>query len=583
MWTKIKRFNTMRNQILIVYLLVMAIVLVLVGLITFKQVSSLVSSNAEKQIQQTAVQANGRMETLYNQLELLTRQVTTNPNVQKMLLDIVEGKMPTYKERQSLMQMVNSYQAYYNGIDSLELYLTDYSKLYPVDGRDLQNRLEQKWIDTAERGKGELLWVGTDPINPRYFLAMRRVSLFDRWFSSGGYLLVRINKNYFGFDDTPITNNLSDYTILVDDNNKTVHSNYSGPIEELLNMKEPFVTLDSRKYMVVRQESAITGWTMLIMTPVDTLTEGVSVLRTALLLSGAIGFIIFIVFSFFLSTLITNPIFKLITAMRRAREGELVHSPEMASTVEINELNDTYNQMVDQTNHLIQMVYEKEIITSRTELKALQAQINPHFLYNTLNALYWSLDEKGEEELADMVVAMSELFRYTINGSHKNEWVTIEEEYDHIEKYLQIMKIRFGDRLEWKLSSPESVLAVKIPKLLIQPLVENAILHGIGNKAGKGTVKVSIERAADSSNLVVMVTDNGPGMDQPTLRKIVDSMETGGVSSLKGTGMAIANVNRRLKLYYENMDLSLSIYSILGQGTWIVFEIPGEGSRHDEY
>ncbi|MFS0638780.1 sensor histidine kinase [Mesobacillus foraminis] len=578
MWAKLQRFNTMRNQILVVYLLVMAIVLVLIGLITFKQVSSLVSSNAEKQIQQTAVQANGRMETLYNQLELLTRQVVTNPSVQNMLLDIVEGGKPTYKEKQSLLQMVNSYQAYYNGIDSLELYLNNHSKLYPADDRNLQDRLGRKWIEKAKRGKGEMLWVGTDPKNPRYFLAIRRVSLFDRWFSSGGYLLVRINKNYFGFEDTPITKNLSDYTILVDGNNKTVHSNYDGAIVELLSMKEPFVKLDSRKFMLVRQESAVTGWTMLILTPVDVLTEGVSVLRTSLFLSGAIGFVIFLVFSFFLSTLITKPIFKLITAMRRAREGELVHSPEMASTVEINELNDTYNQMVDQTNHLIQMVYEKEIITSRTELKALQAQINPHFLYNTLNALYWSLDDKGEEELAEMVVAMSELFRYTINGSNKNEWVSIREEFDHIEKYLQIMKIRFGERLEWELCAPEHYLGVKIPKLLIQPLVENAILHGIGNKAGKGKVKVSIEKAPDSSSLVIKVEDNGPGMDQATLRRIVDSMESGGVSSLKGTGMAVANVNRRLKLYYDNQDLGLSIYSILTQGTWIVFEVPGEES-----
>jgi len=154
--------------------------------------------------------------------------------------------------------------------------------------------------------------------------------------------------------------------------------------------------------------------------------------------------------------------------MKHAIEGELVTNPDTSSTLEIMELNHTFNQMVENTNYLIQVVYEKEIMRSRTELEALQAQINPHFLYNMLNALYWSLIEK--EEIAENVVAMSDLFRYTISHPKKDDWVTVGEELEQIERYMKLMKMRFGNRLIWRITAEEKILKVKIPKLIIQPL-----------------------------------------------------------------------------------------------------------------
>lgn len=147
-------------------------------------------------------------------------------------------------------------------------------------------------------------------------------------------------------------------------------------------------------------------------------------------------------------------------------------------------------------NDLIQVIYEKELIRSRTELKALQAQIDPHFLYNTLEALFWALQDKEEEELANLVVAMSDLFRYTIGSEHGSEWVTLREELDHAERYMQLMKLRFGDRLEWSLSAPPDSLELRMPKLLLQPLVENAILHGVGAKKGRAPSRCGSSRRA---------------------------------------------------------------------------------------
>ncbi|OAS86828.1 MULTISPECIES: cache domain-containing sensor histidine kinase [Metabacillus] len=573
---RLGKYNTLRNQILFVFLSVMVIVLCFVGIMTYNIVSSLLKNNGEKQIQQTAIEANGRMESLYQQIDMLTKQVATNSYVQQLLLSEKQGQYANFIERQALMQVGNTFQVYSDGINAFELYSTNYRKLIPLDEDGLFHRVDNRWIEAADQAEGKLVWIGKDPNEPEFFLAIRRVSLMDRWFTNGGYLLVQIHAKYFEFTET--SKDHGEYMILVDQNNKAITSNYKGEIGPIISKNETMISFNGNDYMLVKQKSSITGWTLHILTPVSTIMEGISVLRAAIILSGAFGFLIFVICSVFLSTMITNPILKLTKTMKKSEGGELTLNPEIASTIEINELNQTYNHLVEHTNHLIQVVYEKEIVNSQAELKALQSQINPHFLFNTLDALYWSLDEKGEDELADSVIAMSELFRYTISSHNQDEWVTLKQELEHVEMYMQLMEMRFGERFTWSVDIPSDYESVKIPKLIIQPIVENAILHGVGNKHGKGFVTVSVKPSPSTSNLIILVKDNGPGMDQVTIDKIMTKIEAGKVTSLKGNGMAIANVNKRLQLYYKEYEISrIAINSIVNEGTCFTFEVPING------
>ncbi|WP_078547652.1 sensor histidine kinase [Litchfieldia alkalitelluris] len=572
---ELKKYNTLRNQILIVFLLVMMIVLFFVGVVIFNQVSDLLKNNAQKQIRQTAVQATGRVDSLYKQIDMLSNQVVTNPTVQQQLLNYNSGMPISYGQKQNLMQIANSFQAYSNGISNFELYTSDYQKILPLDEISLYSRLEIEWIRAANEAKGKLVWIGEDPKEPGFFLAIRRVSLIDRWFSSGGYLVVQINANYFDFVDH---GRMDEFMILVDQYQQPITSNYQGDISQLLSEHESNIHIGEKEYILTKEESVTTNWTLTILTPVETLMGGISVVRSTIILSGVIGILIFIFFSYILSTMITRPINQLTKTMLNAKRGELRKNPETASTIEIKHLNQSYNQLVDNTNHLIQVVYEKELIRSRTELKALQAQINPHFLFNTLDALYWSLEEKEEDELAEIVISMSELFRYTISNQEKNEWVTVKQALEHIERYMRIMKIRFGDRFSYSIEVSKEFEYLQIPKLLIQPLVENAISHGIGNKTGPGTVKVVLQPAENDNHLVIKVIDDGIGMDKETIERILRQVETGEVSSLKGNGVAIANVNKRLQLYYQDSTYKgISITSEVNKGTCFEFEIPLTG------
>ncbi|CAM3958825.1 sensor histidine kinase [Mesobacillus thioparans] len=580
MLNQLKKWNTLRNQILFIFLIVMIIVLLIVSLLTLGQVSALLQNNAEKQIQQVAIEANGRIESLYEQINMNSKLVITDEEVQRILTDVHDGRKVSFEDRQRLMGHINRIIGNTDGIFSFQLFSDKRQRVLPLDEDELRNRIGKKWIEKANKAKGRIVWIGEDPNDKNYFLAIRRVNLMERQYKSGGYLLISINRDHFHFANEKYDND--QYSILLDQYQNPIIQNYSGDIKSIIESNENNVKLNERDYIVTKQLSKITGWTVYILTPVSELTEGMSWIRNGIILSGVVGLIIFSISSFFLSTLITSPILRLTKTMRRAGDGSLTLNPEVYSVNEINELNSTYNQLVKETNHLMQMVYQKEILRSQSELKALQAQINPHFLFNTLDALHWSLDEKDEEELAELVVAMSDLFRYTITKETDDDWVYLKDEIKHISDYMEIMKMRFGNRLKWHVSVPEKYEHIRIPKLIIQPLVENAALHGAGNKTGNCQISVIVEPVENKERVRIIVKDDGSGMDKERLSQIVQSIESGGTSSASGKGMALSNVYKRLKLYYQGIShTDLLIESELDKGTQISFELPIEGGEKD--
>ncbi|SER29513.1 two-component system, sensor histidine kinase YesM [Gracilibacillus ureilyticus] len=569
MFNIFKSWNTLRNQLLVVYLFVTLLVLIIVSGITYVLVADLLQENAEEQIRQTAIESSGRYDSLYEQINMVTKQIITNEELQNILLKEWNGYSSTFNERQSLMSSVNLIQANADGIYSVEVYTSDYQRIIPIDATNLVERLDPKWVSQANKAKGGLIWIGEDPLDSNYFLVGRRINLFEENFEHGGYVVVRISRPHFQLNNEATT----DYTILLDDKKKTIATNFPYEIENITGSADEILLVDEKEYMVVQHTSDITGWTIYYLTPVEQLTKGMPTVLIGIIIAGIVGLLIFFVSSFFLATFITRPITRLTKTMREAGKGVLAHNPEILSTNEINELNQTYNQLAAETNYLVQMVYEKEIMKNRTELKALQAQIHPHFLFNTLDALYWSLDEKDEEELANVVLAMSELFRYTITKENQDEWVTIKEELEHIERYMKIMRMRFGNRLNWEKEVDFDWLHAKIPKLMIQPLVENAILHGAGNVVRQSNITVLIEKVVDCDHIRIAITDNGPGMN-PDRLGYVKKLMNGDVAEQKGSGMALQNVQKRLRLFYGDKASSLHIHSVEEKGTMVSFKIP---------
>lgn len=238
-----------------------------------------------------------------------------------------------------------------------------------------------------------------------------------------------------------------------------------------------------------------------------------------------------IIASYILSKSISRPINELSRLMKKVEAGERDVNFHIETEDEIGQLGKSFNDMVREINRLIKEVYEKQYLVQESEFKALKAQVNPHFLYNTLESIHWMAKLKDYKGVTDMVVSLGKLLRYST--SKLSDIVKVREEIEQIENYLKIQKIRYGDKFEVKINIDEEVYDKYMLRFLLQPIVENSITHGLEQKIGKGNIEI---RGSIRDNTICFeILDNGVGF---------------GNSKSKGEGIGMDNVNNRVKIHY---------------------------------
>ena len=219
-------------------------------------------------------------------------------------------------------------------------------------------------------------------------------------------------------------------------------------------------------------------------------------------------------------------------------------------------------------------ILEEQKNFQKAEMKALQAQITPHFLYNTFDTIVWLAEEEKTDEVVRITKAFSDFLRISLSRGH--EWITIGQELDHIKNYLTIQKIRYADILNYKIEADESLLNQKMIKLVLQPLVENAIYHGIKNKRGRGELSVSVKYAdQERTKIRFSVKDNGAGFTPERLAEVRLELALT-ISEKLNSVYGLYNVNKKLKLYYGEETEGLVIESEAGRGSEISFVVPCE-------
>ena len=232
-------------------------------------------------------------------------------------------------------------------------------------------------------------------------------------------------------------------------------------------------------------------------------------------------------------------------------------------------LSDSLNAMIDKINELLDQVTTEQIRLRKAEFELLQAQINPHFLYNTLDTIVWLAEAGDQKRVVSMVGNLSDFFRTSLNQG--KDIISIREELAHVRSYLEIQQVRYQDILRYEITVPEDLYEYKIPKITIQPLVENALYHGIKNKRGQGTITVSGKR--NENGFVLYVRDNGIGMTQERLKEV-----RAGIQKLSYTGKEIYglyNVNERIRLNFGE-TYGISIESTYGEGTCVSISLPDQ-------
>lgn len=278
---------------------------------------------------------------------------------------------------------------------------------------------------------------------------------------------------------------------------------------------------------------------------------------------------------FLLSRTVTRPVRRLVASMQKfEKQAETFeYKADMSNVAEFQTLSTSFEHMVLMIQSLVEKVHNEEIVLRKTELKALQAQINPHFLYNTLDSIQWMCEQDNSKDAVKMVGALAKLFRISI--SHGNEFIAISDELKHAESYLIIQSYRYKNQFTYSFDVDKSVLDCMCNKITIQPFIENAIYHGLDRMVDEGEIKIIVERRG--KDIAIIVKDNGLGMTEEQCKAVLQK----GRSDSKGIG--VKNVDDRLKIYFGE-EYGITIDSELDVGTTVTIKIPKiEKGHENEY
>lgn len=320
------------------------------------------------------------------------------------------------------------------------------------------------------------------------------------------------------------------------------------------------------KYLVTRTDMKTTGWTLVSMVPYKSVMAETMAISGVMILAVAITLIVTLLLLNRILTGVVKPLKKLEKYMVQVNPDNMDQRMEILTDDEIGHLSMKFNQMMDRIRNLKEQVIEEQEDKRKYELQALQAQINPHFLYNTLDSIIW-MAETNDSNIVAMTEALAKLFRISLNKG--NEEISLERELEHVKNYLIIQSMRYADKITYEISAEPSVERCRTIKLILQPIVENCIYHGIKKKRGTG--KITIRAYRREQNLIIEVSDDGCGMPEEICRKILsDEIESENIS---GSGIGVKNVNERIQLRFGK-KYGLSYSSEEGVGTTVTYVLP---------
>lgn len=281
------------------------------------------------------------------------------------------------------------------------------------------------------------------------------------------------------------------------------------------------------------------------------------ILALAMVLAAFIG-------SVQMAKFVTRPLSKLEMAVNEVEKGNLDANFKIRGTQETEKFAASLASMISTVKQLMEQIVEDQEMIRTSELKALQSQINPHFLYNTLDSIVWIAEEAGNEKIKEITMALANYFRIVLSSG--NDIISVHDEVEHVKSYLVIQKMRY-ENLDYQIEVDEKAMACKMPKLLLQPLVENAIYHGIKNNADGGTIWV--RGTVRGGRLVFEIEDSGRGMRPQELKELFSPRE----SKIKHGGVAIRNIRERIELYY-GPEYGVEVKSEFRKGTLAVITLP---------
>lgn len=347
--------------------------------------------------------------------------------------------------------------------------------------------------------------------------------------------------------------------------------NFESKLTKLTAKKDTILTKEIGNYIINTLKVNKADWSLVALISKNYLVKEAKDLRNLTIIFIFAAALAVSILTLFIAVDFLNPINKLVEAMKNVKNNNFKTKIENTRTDELGFLLNTFNEMVDKIDYLINSVYREQITRKESELKALQAQINPHFLFNTLESINWLAQMNNVPEISNAIYSLSKLLEASMGKGEKV--ITVLQELEYIDNFMNLMKMSLGEYLVFEKNIDSNALFVKIPKLIIEPIVENALLHGI---KPKGSGKVTLTIYVENDMLNIYVVDDGVGIHEENLSYLTELISKDDVYNSIGpkySNIGIINVTQRLKLFYNN-NYTFEISSQYGEYTKVFIKIP---------
>ncbi|MBP1964309.1 cache domain-containing sensor histidine kinase [Paenibacillus aceris] len=583
-----------RDKLTISYILLITVPSIVIGLKYYSTSSQIILENASKHIYEIVKKDNQIIDNRLYKLQESTLSTISNVELYTLLNAMdKDDDMQLIQSDKRIKEILNQYFIENGDIFSANL-LTSYYTFGSTNVSISQEKvMDSSVYQEAKQSEGGLVWIPNYEVsqivksgeilkNEEYSLFAAARTINSTYFQNGSIhymdesierpvLLINVKAAMFNSvfaDSLPVT---GAYTYVLSPEGRVISPSQSNHIKSyadsawfkdaaLKNSGSLISTIAGRKMLVCFDRMQTTGWMTAAFVPYDQLIVNLSNLRTYTLYLSIFLMILSIIIAYFLSGWLTNPIKKLLVATHLIGIGKFTTKIPVVSDKEFGFLFSKFNQMNEKIQQLITENYEVKLREKEAEIMALNLQLNPHFLYNTLNIINWMAIDKNQDEISRMIISLSTMLEYTVHN--KKEVVPLLEDMKWLKGYLHIMSTRYEGIFGVQYEIDPALDNCTVPKLFLQPIIENAIIHGFESLEKGGILRIVGWKS--DTNVYFTVQDNGKGISDVQMKKIMDS---------DSDHVGISNIDKRIKLLF-GQEYGITFDSQVGSGTSVHIVFP---------
>ena len=579
MFIKFKRFRdfSIRTKLIIGFLTILLPLVLILSIVFYSYSAEIVLKQSLEQtreiVEQFSISLDNYMGLMRNKMEILA----DSPTIQEELnthQDKEDIKNDSFYSRNKRIRRImlqiyssvtmNDVEIY--GINETNHYLSLWSKKYEMPDKDIL-------FENANLSKGRSVLVNN--INDADTIQMIKMVKDLQTYKPIGYIRFGLKRNYIEKMAKNINFGSDGSVVIFDENlNKISGIAHDSALSKLLKEKPSIGNFSysegKNEYTAVHIHSDSTGWTTVGVIPLRYINKDLAGIQYLTVIIIVLTIIIGVTVSVIIAQSLILPLENTVNALEKFSRGDFAVRLKENRCDEIGKLNRIFNKAIKEINELMQKVTQSKILNKEMEFKTLQSQMNPHFLYNTLDTINWLAFKEKQTEICNLVAAISSLIRASI--SNKKSIITIEQELDYVKNYIYIQHIRYKDRFDIIYDIDESLLKQAVPKLIIQPIVENAIIHGIENSKNKNLLYISVKR--ENECIIIIVKDTGIGMtDEKVSELLKEPLNAEGDEQKAHTNLGLYAVHKRIQLMYGDL-YGLTVQSQAGEGTTVTLHIP---------